>query len=182
MKKCIVCGEAKELTEFYKAKQNKDGLLNRCKSCHSVIMKEWVSKNKESHKKNMAEWYVANKGKVNETSKSWRNENLDKFKQNSKEWKQANKDKVCQYTMKRKALQLKASPEWDKELNDLVTSEAYSLAIRRKECTGITWNVDHYYPLKSKKVCGLHYWTNLQVIPATENFRKSNLMPEEFYA
>jgi len=52
--------------------------------------------------------------------------------------------------------------------------EAYHLADLRTRITGIKWNVDHVIPLQNKKVCGLHVPWNLQVIPASENFRKHN--------
>lgn len=40
MKKCIGCGEIKNLDCFYKHKQMKDGRLNKCKSCVKVDVKK----------------------------------------------------------------------------------------------------------------------------------------------
>lgn len=40
--------------------------------------------------------------------------------------------------------------------------------------TGIQHSVDHIVPLKHPLVCGLHVHWNLQVIPLTDNVRKSN--------
>lgn len=37
MKTCNVCGEAKDLSEFYKHPHNTDGLTNTCKPCYSNI-------------------------------------------------------------------------------------------------------------------------------------------------
>jgi hypothetical protein len=61
-------------------------------------------------------------------------------------------------------------------LTDFVTREATDVAKRREAATGIAWHVDHMIPLQARKVCGLHVWNNLQVIPATMNVAKSNRM------
>lgn len=50
----------------------------------------------------------------------------------------------------------------------------------RAECrriskeTGIKHHVDHIIPLKGRLVSGLHVAENMQIIPASENFRKLN--------
>ncbi len=45
--------------------------------------------------------------------------------------------------------------------------------------TGIKHHVDYFYPLQGKTMCGLHVETNLRVIPALDNLRKSNRIVEE---
>ena len=60
------------------------------------------------------------------------------------------------------------------ELTQLVVAEAHDLRKLRNKTTGIVWHVDHILPLKGKNICGLHIWSNLQVIPAKVNLSKGN--------
>lgn len=60
------------------------------------------------------------------------------------------------------------------ELTVLVTKEAHDLRKRRNILTGFDWHVDHIAPLKGKTICGLHIWSNLQVIPKVINLKKGN--------
>jgi len=50
----------------------------------------------------------------------------------------------------------------------------YADARMRTIWTGIEYQVDHIVPYVSDVVCGLHCEDNLQIITASENFRKSN--------
>jgi len=50
--------------------------------------------------------------------------------------------------------------------------EAYDLAVRRKEVTGLDWDVDHIIPLKGKTVSGLNVIDNIAVIPKAMNSAK----------
>lgn len=40
MKTCIVCGDSKPLDEFYAHPRMPDGLLNKCKPCHKLHIRE----------------------------------------------------------------------------------------------------------------------------------------------
>lgn len=72
---------------------------------------------------------------------------------------------------KRRALKVNAMVKWaDKNR----IKEIYKEAIELTNKTGLLYEVDHIIPLTHKLVCGLHVENNLQVIPKSENRRKSN--------
>ena len=50
MKTCRHCREQKEFTDFYKAKQNLDGIENLCKDCKNYIQKLRRIKNPEKYR------------------------------------------------------------------------------------------------------------------------------------
>jgi hypothetical protein len=50
-KKCITCGETKDLDLFSKASRYKDGRRNYCKSCHSKYMTNYIKNNPSKRSK-----------------------------------------------------------------------------------------------------------------------------------
>jgi len=199
-KACKGCGLNKSLEDFHRDRALQDGRKNKCKSCIKLVTianrENKVKYDKKYHKDNSAaiaekskKRYEANKKeysikskerykltflRVGEVSKVWYEANKDRKQKLSKIWKITNKDKVAGYTAKRRAAKLNAIPSWFGELDELVLSEAYSLAKHREELTGVKWHVDHIVPLQGKLVSGLHCADNIQVITAAENLSKSN--------
>ena len=43
-KQCFTCKEYKPLSDFYKNKNSKDGLMIRCKKCHNNIVQKNYNK------------------------------------------------------------------------------------------------------------------------------------------
>lgn len=172
-KVCTKCGIDKPYSHYAKDSRAKTGTQCSCKSCqkaYAVAHKEeraalgkiWREKNTERNAAKNARLY---------------RENLEKYKAAKKQWYQENKGRKNYLTAKRRAQMLKATPQWDEELNELVLSEAYKLAKLREAVSGVNWHVDHIVPLQGKTVCGLHVWNNIQVITATENQKKCNSWP-----
>lgn len=50
----------------------------------------------------------------------------------------------------------------------------YEEARRLTSETGVAWNIEHIYPIKSDWVCGLHTPDNLRVATRSENLRKGS--------
>ncbi len=67
-------------------------------------------------------------------------------------------------------------PGFDKEIENI-----YKKAKDLTKQTGISYQVDHFYPLNGENSSGLHVPWNLQIITAEENLKKNNKDPYEFY-
>ena len=148
-----------------------------------------MAKDKENQKRLAREWYLRNREKSIERAREWNAENPDKRKQYRDKWREANRDQHNAINRawnaknqhvktalegKRRAAKMQRTPKWLSSDDLFIIEEAYHLAKLRTELTGILWHVDHILPLQGKTVSGLHVPTNLQVIPATENLKKSN--------
>lgn len=72
---------------------------------------------------------------------------------------------------KRRSGKLQRTPAWA----DLKAIQAFYVEARRlTQVTGIVHHVDHIIPLQGKNVSGLHVETNLQILTAAENLKKTN--------
>lgn len=74
--------------------------------------------------------------------------------------------------MKRKHLEARATPPWA-DIHEIYNVYNRAAAMRDE---GLDVQVDHFYPLQGKDVCGLHVANNLQIVLARDNSRKSNTM------
>lgn len=90
-------------------------------------------------------------------------------------WRHNNKGKSAAISAKRRSSKLQATPIW---ADHHQIKKIYDTCIDITVSTGILHEVDHYYPLQGKTVCGLHVAENLRIITATENRSKRNAHPE----
>jgi hypothetical protein len=74
----------------------------------------------------------------------------------------------------RRSRKIQACPKWVTKEDHERIKETYKKAISLSKTTGIKFEVDHIIPLQGEIVCGLHVPWNLQVIPKSENIKKSN--------
>ena len=47
---CYKCKETKDLSEFYKRKDKKNGYCGRCKKCDNILKNDWVKRNPEKRR------------------------------------------------------------------------------------------------------------------------------------
>ena len=166
-KKCIKCGEVKELEGFSKRSRNKDGYRGTCRLCATAMSKAWQAANRERQAAYVKVWRSKNKEHIKEYERATK----ERKSATNKAWKSINPDRLNFYTAKRRAAQLERTVPWA----DLVSIQAiYSEAKRLTETTGVKHHVDHVIPLQGELVSGLHVESNLQVLTAQENCSKSN--------
>ena len=149
--------------------------MARDKENQKRIAKEWYERNKQLTKNRARAWALANPEKRKESVDKWREENLEQHNATNRNWNANNKPIKAALQAKRKTAQLQRTPLWDPEVS-LITAK-YQLAAMLSRETGIIHHVDHIIPLQGRKVSGLHVFSNLRVIPGTDNVKKSNKFP-----
>ena len=94
-KKCLI---EKDITDFYKQKNAKDGYKNECKKCFYEKNKDKINeynKNNKEQRKNINKKYRdGNKDKINEYNKKYYKEYMKIY---MKEYNITNKDKLTEY-------------------------------------------------------------------------------------
>jgi hypothetical protein len=155
-KVCKKCGVDKALTEYHKDKHSKLGVRSYCKVCRVVEKREY---------------YEANREQVIAQAIAWHRANPEQAAINARNKKQANPALYNSHTAKRRSAKLQRTASWADQ--DAIKA-IYAEAQRLQEVLGIPMHVDHMVPLRGELVSGLHVESNLQVIPAALNLRKSN--------
>jgi hypothetical protein len=97
-KNCSTCKSEKELFEFTKDKNKKDGLNINCRSCCKIIYTEYRNKNKEKEsergKKYNKEKRKIDKDKVKEYKKNYFQKNKESITQKRREKYKLNKEEI----------------------------------------------------------------------------------------
>jgi len=119
MKQCKICNQHKELVEFAKNKQQKDGHNVYCKPCMSEkYSNAWYQLNKESH---------------NANEKLRRRQNHDVFKKRAAEYYKKNKKRIIEKQTKYQSNKYKTDPLYAMKITLAATIGS---AIRYK---GLDW-------------------------------------------
>lgn len=94
MKICRICGELKELNEFHKKKDSKDGTRNECKECCKNIQKKYrkMQGYKEKRKEYDRKRYLEKREEILEYKKEYHRNN---YKSKIKTYRQDNLDKYA---------------------------------------------------------------------------------------
>lgn len=149
-RKCINCGNKKQLNEFNKQASAKSGYRSKCKNCQAIESKQY---------------YERNKSKINAKSKKHY---------------ELNKRAYLEKYARRRAAKIQAVPKWYSELDSFIFEEMRDLCKLRYNLTNVIHEIDHIVPLQSNIVCGLHWHKNWQILTRAENRSKSNKLLEKY--
>lgn len=149
--RCGKCGKAKPREEFYVDSKSASGIHGHCKACNK-------------------EWRLVNKCLLQSLHRSYVARFPEKMAVIYDSYRRANLHRYAQHSARRRLQVEQATPAWS---NLEVINDIYKLAQEFREA-GLDVEVDHIVPLQSKIVCGLHVQSNLRIILAVHNSKKSN--------
>lgn len=192
MKKCIKCKIEKNLIDFKKAKQNKDGFTGVCKVCLIEYNRNNIEKIKETQKK----YRLNNKEKRNEYSLEWKKNNINYYKEYQKKYmkiyykKRIKIDPLFKLKCNIRSLiliSIKKNGYTKKSKSHQILGcsfEEFKIYLEKQFTNGMNWSnagewhLDHIYPVSLAKdeaeLIALNYYTNFQPLWALDNFKKGN--------
>jgi 5-methylcytosine-specific restriction endonuclease McrA len=179
MKICKKCQEEKELDQFCKRKDIKDGLHRYCKLCMNGKFKEYYRDNKEEHNIRSNKWIQENK----EYHKKLVNEHYHNNKDYYRQWNQ-NKMEIDPLFRLRHAINalINFHLKEGKSQSSIdylgCTIQEYKEYIEPMFTPEMNWNnygsyweIDHIHPLSKG---GSFHYTNTQPLIISVNRTKSN--------
>lgn len=188
---CLKCGVEKTPENSTKDKNRPDGRNAYCRPCAKEKSAATYLKHVESRKvrakiayQEKKDEYKVRAGKWAQENKEKRRDILKRYLENNPEARAATQKREreknpgyyrAHYKMRQTRKKLALSTWADLDAMEAIYVECSRIY---KE-TGVKHHVDHYYPLTSDIVCGLHNQFNLRVIPAYENLLKHNHFPDK---
>jgi 5-methylcytosine-specific restriction endonuclease McrA len=169
MKTCTKCNETKELTEFVKDKQKKDGLRSSCKTCAKPYRRAHYEANREAILEQTAAYTAANREAMSEWQAAHYKANRTALLEQQAAYYEANAATIKAKDAKRSCG--KAAPSWLSDSHHEAILCVYEVA------DALDYHVDHIVPRSHPLVSGLHVPANLQALPASDNSRKKNYLP-----
>ena len=84
-KMCSQCRVIKDLSDFYKATANKDGMTGQCKECRCLYTREYKSLHSQEVKRGKLLWQRNNREKLNEKERERYHKDVEKRRERMKE-------------------------------------------------------------------------------------------------
>jgi hypothetical protein len=186
LKRCSICKEWKDETEFGKVTRNRDGLRSNCKVCHRIQKRKTESEAaKFKQAKRLKAWMLANPDKVKEAKK--RNAHTEKAKQARRVakrlWKILNPLKVLEEKRRYNARYPEKKKQWQRSRRARIkgnggeiTAEEWQAVLDKyghkclyPNCERTDIEMDHVVPLAFG---GTHTADNVQPLCVYHNRNK----------
>ena len=123
--------------------------------------------------------YEAKREMLLDRQAKWRDGNRDKLKRRDDRRYKEDRAKFYANNWLRRRIMVAAAPPWLTREHWEAISDVYEQAREMTKATGIPHVVDHVWPLRGKRSCGLHVPWNLQVLTAATNKKKNNAEPDD---
>jgi 5-methylcytosine-specific restriction endonuclease McrA len=96
-KKCLSCGEVKNIEDFSVVKRNKDGRHTNCKICYSASQRKYHSKNKSIINKRVLDYHYKKREEINKKRKLRYEQNKEAHIAQCKIWINNNRELTRSY-------------------------------------------------------------------------------------
>lgn len=145
-KVCSKCNIEKEISEFYKRKESKDGFSSYCRGCKKISAEQYKEKNPDKVKQSKRNEYLRNLEKYRNRNKKYRDENQDYTKNYQKTYYDENKKQLLEqqkkYYESNKDIILKKSQEYVK--NNSEKTKKYQKEYRDNNKEGLREYINQY--------------------------------------
>jgi len=183
------CKQIKDLSEFDKREDSKDGLRGWCTACvveqkkgdylnnveeRREYNRNSYLKNREDRRKKQKVLNLKHKKEKPNYHKDYYDKNREEILAKKSDYIQANLGKIIAKNMKRYASSKKRTPPWLTTEHHKESASFYELAHELRWLSEKPLHVDHIVPLHGKNVSGLHVPWNLQILPENLNTSKGN--------
>ncbi len=149
---------------------------NDCVACAVLRSKEWSKNNRELHNEQTKLSKQRRRSTCRETDRLYRIRTKEQRAEYKRKYYEQNLWRYNAWVAQRRARKLQATPPWLTKEHIEEMRQIYRLSQEKTKTEGTRYHVDHIVPLQGENVCGLHVPWNLQVITATENIVKHNLV------
>ena len=170
---CIKCSKHKALWEFSRRKSSSLGVQAYCKTCGSLINKEYRHENVLRRARYKRNYNLINRDKNKSYSKNYHAGHREIILQRQRLYRKNNMDKDAARTAKRRATKRRLTPELTQEEEQLI-----DLLYTWSDLLGHGFQVDHIVPLSRG---GRHHPNNMHIIPRIQNLSKKDSDPKDFY-
>lgn len=171
MKRCVTCGETKQLKDFYQAKDTRDGLTYSCKECRKAKSRAYYARNTERVIKASKAYYDNNPQTCTSQRREYYRRNAAIIKQRVKEWTEANREQT------RLNKKISSANRRDKNLAGSITKQQWiDLCAKYGNCclccgsSDSVLTIDHIVPVSAG---GSSDISNIQPLCLSCNDRKA---------